>query len=78
MVDGDGRLRPQWGTLAGELERIGGAMRRRRGEHAQRLIRENGVTYNVYGDPRGLDRPWQLDPLPLVCRRRNGRPSQPA
>ncbi len=67
MVDGEGRLRPQWDTLAGELERIGGAHELgRRGEHAQRLIRENGVTYNVYGDPRGLDRPWQLDPLPQV------------
>ncbi len=67
MVDGGGRLRPQWSTLAGELDRIGGASELgRRGEHAQRLIRENGVTYNVYGDPRGLDRPWQLDPLPQV------------
>ena len=32
----------------------------------QQLIRENGVTYNVYGDPRGMDRPWQLDPIPLL------------
>src|SRR5262249_7992379 len=30
------------------------------------LIRENGVTYRVYGDPRGQYRPWQLDPLPLL------------
>lgn len=31
-----------------------------------RQIRENGVTYNVYGDEAGTDRPWTLDPLPLV------------
>jgi uncharacterized circularly permuted ATP-grasp superfamily protein/uncharacterized alpha-E superfamily protein len=67
LVDGEGKLRPQWETLAAELDRLGGAHELgRRGEHAQRLIRENGVTYNVYGDPRGLDRPWQLDTLPQV------------
>ena len=34
----------------------------RRWEQARRLIRENGITHNVYGDPNGLDRPWSLDP----------------
>ena len=38
----------------------------RRWQEARQLIRENGVTYNVYGDPRGMDRPWQLDPMPLL------------
>jgi uncharacterized circularly permuted ATP-grasp superfamily protein/uncharacterized alpha-E superfamily protein len=33
-----------------------------------RLIRENGVTYNVYSGNEGLDRPWQLDPLPLILK----------
>ncbi|MEJ0008478.1 MAG: circularly permuted type 2 ATP-grasp protein [Steroidobacteraceae bacterium] len=32
----------------------------------RRLISENGVTYNVYADPKGADRPWALDPLPLM------------
>ena len=27
--------------------------RQRRWEHARRLIHENGVTHNVYGDPNG-------------------------
>jgi uncharacterized circularly permuted ATP-grasp superfamily protein/uncharacterized alpha-E superfamily protein len=31
-----------------------------------RLIRENGVTYNIYTGNEGLDRPWQLDPLPML------------
>jgi uncharacterized circularly permuted ATP-grasp superfamily protein len=38
----------------------------KRWEQGRRLIRENGVTYNVYGDPRGMDRPWVLDPIPHV------------
>jgi uncharacterized circularly permuted ATP-grasp superfamily protein/uncharacterized alpha-E superfamily protein len=32
----------------------------------EREIRENGVTYNVYADQQGADRPWQVDPLPLL------------
>ncbi|MDB6001797.1 MAG: molybdopterin oxidoreductase [Rhizobacter sp.] len=32
----------------------------------EREIRENGITYNVYADPKGADRPWELDPLPLL------------
>lgn len=32
----------------------------------EREIRENGITYNVYADPQGADRPWEVDPLPLV------------
>src|SRR5476651_2181835 len=33
---------------------------------AERQIRDSGVTYNVYADPQGLDRPWGLDVLPLI------------
>jgi len=38
----------------------------RRWEAGQRLIQTNGVTYNVYGDPRGSARPWPLDLIPLA------------
>ena len=54
-------------ALVQSLDALGaGRDRARAGETARRLIRENGVTYNVYGDPRGMDRPWQLDPIPLL------------
>lgn len=32
----------------------------------ERGIRENGITYNVYADPKGADRPWEVDALPLL------------
>src|SRR5687767_14526617 len=32
----------------------------------QSQVRENGVTYNVYADPQGADRPWELDLLPMI------------
>ncbi|MCC6536056.1 MAG: circularly permuted type 2 ATP-grasp protein, partial [Bryobacterales bacterium] len=38
----------------------------RRWQEGKRVIHENGITYNVYGDPRSTARPWPLDPVPLV------------
>jgi uncharacterized circularly permuted ATP-grasp superfamily protein/uncharacterized alpha-E superfamily protein len=32
----------------------------------RRLLQENGVTYNVHGDPAGQPRDWQLDVVPLI------------
>ena len=32
----------------------------------RRLLQENGVTYNVHGDPNGLQRPWKLDLVPMI------------
>lgn len=37
-----------------------------RAAEARRLLGEAGVTYNVYSDPRGAERPWPLDPVPLL------------
>ena len=48
------------------VEALGASELSKRWEQGRRLIRENGVTYNVYGDPRGMDRPWVLDPIPFV------------
>ena len=65
MAPEDG-VRPHWRSFVDALELLGGDEIRRRWEESQDLIRQNGVTYNVYGDPRGMDRPWQLDPIPLL------------
>lgn len=66
MTLASGELRPHWRKLMGALEGIGRDELGRRWRDAARLLRENGVTYNVYGDPLGMDRPWGLDPLPLL------------
>lgn len=39
---------------------------RRATEFTRRMIVENGITYNVYADIKGRDRPWVLDPLPYL------------
>ncbi len=38
----------------------------RRYASLQRQIRDNGVTYNVYADEEGPQRPWSLDLFPLI------------
>jgi len=58
--------RPHWEHVVQRLDSLGGEELTRRWEQARRLIRENGVTYNVYGDPQGMHRPWELDAVPLV------------
>lgn len=38
----------------------------RRAVSLERQIRDNGVTYNVYADTDGPQRPWSLDLFPLI------------
>jgi uncharacterized circularly permuted ATP-grasp superfamily protein/uncharacterized alpha-E superfamily protein len=59
-------VRAHWRGFFEQMDRIGLGEVRRRWEEVKHLIRENGVTYNVYGDPRGLERPWELDPVPFL------------
>jgi uncharacterized circularly permuted ATP-grasp superfamily protein/uncharacterized alpha-E superfamily protein len=66
MLGPDGEPRPHWQTFVRALGGLGLGELSRRWEEAKQLIRENGVTYDIYGDPRGLDRPWELDPVPLL------------
>ena len=34
------------------------------------LLAENGVTYNVYNDPKGLNRPWDLNIVPFIIQKK--------
>ena len=68
MRAADGALRPHWQYLIDTLRQLGPQGIDSRWREARRLVRDNGVTYNLYGDPRGMSRPWELDPLPLLIR----------
>ena len=58
--------RPHWSSFIQSLQSIGSDELAHRWEHAERRIRENGVTYNVYTDPQGANRPLDIDPIPLL------------
>jgi uncharacterized circularly permuted ATP-grasp superfamily protein/uncharacterized alpha-E superfamily protein len=66
MVPAPGVLRPHCEGFVRSLEALGHHEFASRWESAQRSVRENGVTFNIYGDPQGVDRPWKLDMVPLL------------
>tara|TARA_R110002049_G_scaffold48141_2_gene138948 strand:- start:11703 stop:14246 length:2544 start_codon:yes stop_codon:yes gene_type:complete len=61
----DGSVRAHWRYLLGSLEELGAEEFGRRKETLERILRDDGATYNDYAD--GLvARPWALDPIPLL------------
>ncbi len=67
LTDASGGMRSHWRPLIERLRANDSPDAVRRSlELTRRLVVENGVTYNVYADPQGADRPWALDPLPFV------------
>jgi uncharacterized circularly permuted ATP-grasp superfamily protein/uncharacterized alpha-E superfamily protein len=66
VLSGPDTLRAHCHAFVDSLETMGPHEFASRRDNARRAIRENGVTYNVYGDPQGMDRPWELDMVPLI------------
>jgi uncharacterized circularly permuted ATP-grasp superfamily protein/uncharacterized alpha-E superfamily protein len=64
----DGDLRPHWQYLLDAFQVLGHEGIEERRREARRLIRDNGVTYNLYGDTQGISRPWNLELIPLLIR----------
>ena len=58
--------RGHWSSFIQSLTALGAGELEKRLARAERRIRENGVTYNVYGDPLGVSRPWKIDLVPLL------------
>jgi uncharacterized circularly permuted ATP-grasp superfamily protein/uncharacterized alpha-E superfamily protein len=65
-LDGGGQVRGHWQTLIEGLLEDDARAARHATEFTRRMIVENGITYNVYADLKGRDRPWILDPLPYL------------
>ena len=66
MLAEGGAVRPSWQAFFDHLVAATPEQMSHRLDYVRRRIQENGVTYNVYADPKGTDRPWELDPLPLI------------
>src|SRR6516164_10886048 len=66
LLGENGEMRAHYVRLMDHLSQLGMAELKTRDETGNRLIQEQGVTYTVYGDPQGHERPWQLDPIPFV------------
>jgi uncharacterized circularly permuted ATP-grasp superfamily protein/uncharacterized alpha-E superfamily protein len=66
LVGEDGNIRPHWETFFKSYAELGEEEMNSRYGDTLRLLKENGVTYNIYGDPNGLNRPWKLDNIPFL------------
>jgi uncharacterized circularly permuted ATP-grasp superfamily protein/uncharacterized alpha-E superfamily protein len=66
VFDRDGRARRHWQQLVRTVSKAGRAALARHASRIRRAVQQDGVTYNIYGDPKGADRPWEVDLLPFV------------
>ena len=65
-VDTDRPLTTLWQRFFEAVSAQDGPNLDQRHSTLQRQIRDNGVTYNVYADEGGPQRPWSLDLFPLL------------
>ncbi|MFV0444671.1 MAG: circularly permuted type 2 ATP-grasp protein [Planctomycetaceae bacterium] len=61
-----GVVRPQWEEFREASRHLSKDEFERRARQAERMLIENGVAYNAFGESAELQRPWRLDLLPLV------------
>jgi uncharacterized circularly permuted ATP-grasp superfamily protein/uncharacterized alpha-E superfamily protein len=66
LVTPDGALRSHWVELVRALDQLGLDELRTRREGTRRILHEHGTTHDLHGDWEGVDRPWELDLLPMI------------
>jgi uncharacterized circularly permuted ATP-grasp superfamily protein/uncharacterized alpha-E superfamily protein len=66
VLKSDMKINPTWKKLLSNFSKLGIKEITKRQENLDWLLAENGVTYNVYNDPKGLNRPWNLNIIPFV------------
>lgn len=66
LRDVDGELREAWKVFFSYLGESGLQELPESTETINRLILQNGITYNVYADEQDQVRPWSLNPMPLL------------
>ncbi len=66
LRDAKGDLRPAWQRFFSYLGEAGLQDLPANSETINRLILQNGITYNVYADEQDQVRPWSLNTLPLL------------
>lgn len=66
MIDDGRRPRPHWQAFLSLLSSMPPETMDRCAQFVHDTIQSDGVSYNVYADPKGASRPWELDLLPLI------------
>ncbi|CAM3923993.1 circularly permuted type 2 ATP-grasp protein [Arcobacter cloacae] len=66
VFDNECNIRPHWKEVIEGLENAGIKQLEQKQLEIDWRLEDNGVTYNIYNDPEGNNRRWNLDPIPLV------------
>ena len=66
MFDTKCGIRPHWTDIINGLDNTGIKQLELKQLEIDWRLEDNGVTYNIYNDPEGTNRRWNLDPIPLV------------
>lgn len=66
VFDNECNIRSHWKELIEGLENAGIKQLEQKQLEIDWRLEDNGVTYNIYNDPEGNNRRWNLDPIPLV------------
>lgn len=62
----DGTIKPEWNYLLDSLNNLGVKALNDRQEKAKRILRDDGVTYNIYADSQSPSSQWELDLVPAI------------
>ena len=63
---GSPTMRAHWRDFFGYLQPKGLSDFNARTKEIERQVRDNGITYNIYVDENGPQRPWTIDLFPLI------------
>lgn len=66
MFAPEGLVRPHWQTIVDGITGLSHADRELAFRDAQRMLRQNGMTYVARDDPDRRGRPWRLDLMPML------------
>jgi uncharacterized circularly permuted ATP-grasp superfamily protein len=66
LIGQDGSVRPHWQRFLKGFSALNAADRQLAQETAERLLKDDGVTYLAGQEGQQSDRPWQLDLFPLL------------
>jgi len=70
VLKSDMSINPNWKNLLTNFSNIGLHDLAEKQNQIDWLLAENGVTYNVYNDPKGLNRPWNLNIIPFIIEQK--------
>lgn len=66
VYDKQGNIKPEWQYLLQSISELGQKNLSERHSKASRILRDDGVTYNIYDDATIPNRTWGLDLIPSV------------